>query len=141
MVIALLVALTGCAKTPEAAPPATIEATTPTPVAITATVTTTSTPVINSWKVVSVDYKITDKSDNYWYYSWKLVMQNDGDLPFNFGAEVKLLDSDGFMIEYDVLSTTSINPHSQQSFTGETMAKLPSGSTITKADVVIYPQK
>lgn len=110
--------------TRQSPPPTPTPTPTPTPIP---TPTTPSAPQYN-WEITNLRYKITEKGENYWYFSWQATVKNNISSSIDFFVQVNFVDKDGFIIDWDIESLV-LNPKEQRSIKGTQMieAELASG--------------
>lgn len=71
------------------------------PITITATITTTPPAPAESLFITSdIAYIITEKSSNYWYFSWQVSIKNMTLQSLTAYIEVHFLNAQGFSLEW-----------------------------------------
>ena len=109
-------------------------ASTPIPSPIpTPTPSATPSPKYN-WEISDVTYKITEKGENYWYFSWQVTIKNNMSSGMDFFIYVNFVDKDGFIIDYDVESLV-LNSKEQKSLKGILMIKAELASDVKRAEL------
>ena len=133
--LVLSILLIGCAEesTPKPYPPPPIPSPTITPTPSPTTPTTPSAPQYN-WEITNLRYKITEKSENYWYFSWQATVKNNTSSKMEFFIYVNFVDKDGFIIDYDVESL-ALNPKEQKSIKGILMIKAELASDVKRIEL------
>jgi hypothetical protein len=75
------------------------------------------TPAPNTIEVVSITYKVTEKNNSWWRYSWQLTVRNTTPMQHVFDGEVKFLDSGGFELDYSRIYDAVVGPDSEVTIT------------------------
>jgi len=70
-----------------------------------------------SCEIIEIDAKITERNQVWWKYAWKLTIRNRHSKPKSIDAEIKFLDSDGFIIDTDT-ELIAIAGDETKTFTG-----------------------
>ncbi len=103
------------------------------------TKTTTPTQPSHVYQVVEdISYIITEKSSNYWYFSWKVTIKNMHFEELTLYIEVNFLDSDGFSLEWGN-DISTFNPGETKTIYGEEMIGADIAGNVVKAVVDIEP--
>ena len=136
--LVLSILVIGCAE--ESAPKPFPPPPTPSPI-ITPTPSPTSTPTPSAtpspkynWEITNLRYKITEKSDNYWYFSWQATLTNNTSSGMEFFVYVNFVDKDGFIIDY-AIETFTLNPMEQKSIKGSEMIKAELASDVKRIEL------
>ena len=117
------------------------ETITPAPLTIkeTTVVTQTVTPTQPSpvYQVVeNISYIITEKSRNYWYFSWKVKIKNMHFEELNLFIDVDFLNSDGFSLER-APESSKFNPGETKTILGSRMISADIAGDVVKAVIEI----
>ena len=117
------------------------ETVTPAPLTVkeTTVVTQTVTPTQPSpvYQVVeNISYIITEKSSNYWYFSWKVTIKNMHFEEIKLYLDIDFLNSLGFSLERD-LESSKFNPGETKTILGSRMISADIAGGIVKAVIEI----
>ena len=64
--------------------------------------TKTAPPLIANWEVVDLDYKIVEKNETWWKFSWQATLKNNTSSVVEFYITVNFLDRHGFIVDDDI---------------------------------------
>ena len=134
--LVLSILVIGCAEepTPKPFPPPPIPSPTITPTpSLTPTPSATPSPKYN-WEISNLHYKITEKSSNYWYFSWQAIIKNNTSSKMEFFVNVNFVDKDGFIIDWTIESLV-LNPKEQRSIKGIEMIKAELASGVKRIEL------
>lgn len=85
-----------------------------------------------------VSFRVSDRGDESWAYSWELDLENTGLEPYpSLEAILKFVDGRRRLIAADTALGLSLSPGERRTFSGTLMVLLPVGSTITNVGVEI----
>ncbi len=76
-----------------------------------------------SWRVVSIESRITSSDDVQTKYAWKLTVRNDSGEPAVFSGPIEFQDADGFIVDSDYALDLQVAPASDGVFTGYALMK------------------
>ena len=88
------------------------------PITTTRIIIITPTPVLSSCEISEVSMKILETNNSWWQYSWILKVKNVGNIGVAIDAQIKFLDAEGFLIDYDNEYGLYISSNTEESFTG-----------------------
>jgi len=94
----------------------------------------TPSTIQKDWEITNLRYKITEKSDNYWYFSWQATLTNNTSSGMEFFVYVNFVDKDGFIIDY-AIETFTLNPMEQKSIKGSEMIKAELASDVKRIEL------
>jgi hypothetical protein len=144
--LSLLILLAGCSPSavepvtvtvtsnqPPVTIPITIPAVTltePAPPASTVTVTTTRLPVVTEtvtytptttqpaipWQIAGVTYKIVERNDIWWKFSWSMLIRNNTQSSIMLDGRIKYLDQTGFVLDDDLVTDLYLTAGSEKDF-------------------------
>ena len=122
------------------APPITVTAplitVTAPPITVTAppiTITVTPSPPAELYIVTeNLSYKITEKTTNYWYYSWQISIKNMTSQALTLYIEIHFLDAEGFSVEWDN-DIVELNSQEEKTLRGTAMVSVPLAADIVGA--------
>jgi len=80
--------------------------------------TKTAPPLIANWEVVDLDYKIVEKNETWWKFSWQATLRNNTSSLVKFFITANFLDWNGFIIDYDLTGPIQFAPKEQKTVRG-----------------------
>lgn len=85
-----------------------------------------------------VSFRVSDRGDESWEYSWELRLENTGLEPYpSLEAVLKFVDGRSILIAVDTAFGISLTPGQLRTFSGTLAVQLPPGSTIRNVGVEI----
>lgn len=87
-----------------------------------------------NWEITNLRYKITEKGENYWYFSWQATIKNNTFSSVEFFVHVNFVDKDGFIIDWTI-ETLVLNPKEQRSIKGTEMIEAELASGVKRAEL------
>ena len=72
----------------------------------------------NTWEIVEVGSRVTERNDTWWKYAWRVVIRNSGQAPIAVRATVELLDAGGFIVDEGTSESTPIPAGETVAITG-----------------------
>ena len=123
-------------------PPITVTAIPPTVTATAPPITITVTPPPPAELYIVTEnpsYKITEKSTNYWYYSWQISIKNMTSRALTLYIEIQFLDADGFIVEW-TNDIVELNSQEEKTLRGTAMVDASIAANIVRAvaDIEIF---
>lgn len=93
-------------------------------------------PRLADWfELVDKGYRVTNRSQNYWYVAWRIDVENVSTSARIMGRiRIQLLDAEGFEIESDYQYNYRFEP-GMNSLTGTTMVPAANGPRIARIEV------
>lgn len=80
-------------------------------------------PAHKNWRIVSVDSRVTESNTSWSRFAWKLRLANDADAPQPFQGTIEFQDSDGFIVDTDIIHNEIMPARSEQDFTGSALIR------------------
>ena len=90
--------------------------TTPEPEATTPPPAQTSPPTEPqyNWEISGLTYRITEKAETWWKFSWQATLKNNTSHQVNFFVDINYLDRDGYIIDSGIINPPIFNPNEQR---------------------------
>ena len=101
--------------------------------------TGTST-VSSSWfELIDASYRITEKNDQWWAYSFQFRLKNTLSYPVEVIVDVKFLDKDGYVLTDDPLGIKAIPAYSSVLLRDRFLVDLPLASEVNSSEISASP--
>lgn len=96
-----------------------------------------------NWEVVDLSYKITEKGETWWKFSWQATVKNNTTSVVEFYIDVHFVDKDGFIVDDDIINPSAFSPKEQRLVKGYALVDIdiaPDILGIELGDVDAYTQ-
>jgi hypothetical protein len=87
--------------------------------------------------VNNVDFSATESNDVFVRYGWKVTIKNGIPRTQSFDLEVQFLDKNDFVIDTAHLYRRTIEAFDQQTFTGDTLVRMPNALRVVHAKAIV----
>jgi len=96
-----------------------------------------SRPPAPSFRVVSLRYRVTERNNVWWKYSWILTIRNNVSAPLKLWVTIKFKDADGFIVDQNREYDLHVPAGSEQTFTGFDLISCPEARSVRDADAEV----
>ena len=111
------------------------------PAAATPITPVTPEPQARVWEIVEIDSRVTQRTDTWWRYAWKLTLRNTGTSTRRFSATIEFQDRDGFVIDSNRARDLLVVPGGEQrSFTGYALVRVPGARSVDRTAAKVREQ-
>jgi hypothetical protein len=90
-------------------------------------------------EVTNVEYRIVEKNNVWWRFSWKLYVWNRGSEPARFTAVINFLEQQGFIVDRSFTSSLFIAAGNNASFDGSTLINVSIAPKVARATGEVRP--
>lgn len=92
--------------------------------------TTQSAPQKKNLEIADISTKVTEKNSVWWRFSWNLTLKNNTDRTRTTAADIKWVDSEGFVIDSAHEYSLEIPANSEKTFNGFALIQVPGASNV-----------
>lgn len=100
-------------------------------------VTTPEPEPESDWQATDLEYKIIEKNDSWWKFSWQFKLKNNTSSSGVYFITVNFLDRNGFIVDYDIDSPSKFNPGEQRTVRATTLIDTDVAPDVKSAEVEI----
>jgi hypothetical protein len=93
------------------------------------------------WRIISVDYAVTESTSASMRFGWKVTISNGLDRTEAFDVAVQFLDKNGFVVETTREQHQTIRAFDQQTLTGDVVIRMPAALGVASAKVIANRRK
>ncbi len=90
-------------------------------------------------EVTNVEYRITEKNNVWWRFSWKISVWNRGNEPARFNAVVNFFEQQGFIVDRSYALQLYIAASDSRSFDGSALINVSIAPKIARATGEVRP--
>jgi hypothetical protein len=88
------------------------------------------------WRIVAIDYGVTESSQQSMRFGWKVTISNGLDHTEGFDLTVQFLDKNGLVIETAREQHQTIRAFDQQTLTGDVVIRMPAALGVASAKAI-----
>jgi hypothetical protein len=88
------------------------------------------------WRIVAIDYGVTESSQQSMRFGWKVTISNGLDHAETFDLTVQFLDKNGLVVETSREEHQTIRASDQQTLTGDVIIRMPAALGVASAKAI-----
>ena len=88
----------------------------------------------------SVSYRVTERGNSYWSFSWILDITNNTATEGQYDARINFLDAGGFIVDYGYGFNLTVPAGSTNTFRGQELITSEGAATVVSVEAVVTPE-